>query len=259
MSPWDLLVIAAGFVGGAANVIAGGGSFLTLPALMAAGLPINIANGTNRLAILVQALLATREFRQAGHLDKRLFWALLPALTLGALVGAYAATLLNPNRLRWVIGLLFLIMGIQSVFSNLKAAQSPSQASAKLALTPQYSPLIRQMSLFAIGLYAGFLQAGATLWLVLAAAAFYKVDHLRANAVKLPLVLVFTIPALGLFLYAQQVDWYRGGLLCLGTVFGTHYGVKWTLKGGAQFIKKAITFVMLITGAVLLAQEFLAW
>lgn len=257
MNPWDLLIIAAGFIGGAANVIAGGGSFLTLPALMAAGLPINIANGTNRLAILVQALIATRQFKRSGHLDARLFWALLPALTLGAILGAYAATTLNPSKLRPIIGVLFLGMGLVSAVRDWRAKGKGNpdlQQGLQQVLLPQYSAPLRHLCLFAIGLYAGFLQAGATLWMVLAAVAFYQVDHLRANAVKLPLVLVFTIPALGIFLYAGQVEWYRGLLLCLGTVFGAHYGVKWTLKGGSTLVKRGVILVMLATGIILLSE-----
>ncbi len=257
MSAWDLLVIAAGFIGGAANVIAGGGSFLTLPALMAAGLPIASANGTNRLAILVQAVIATRKFKESGHLDRRLFWQLLPALVVGAAIGAYAATVMDPTSLRWLIGLLFLLMGgVNLIREQLQKPHPESETQKRKGSRITDSLWLRFLCIFAIGLYAGFLQAGATLWLVIAAVEFYRVDHLKANAVKLPLVLVFTLPALVLFIVADQVEWYRGFLLCLGTVFGTHYGVKWSLKGGANLIKKAVQIVMLMTGAFLLLQSY---
>ncbi|NJL27077.1 MAG: sulfite exporter TauE/SafE family protein, partial [Thermoanaerobaculia bacterium] len=75
-----LLLAAAGAVSGTLNVVAGGGSFLTLPILIFLGLPPGVANGTNRISILLQNAVAAWSFDRYGVLDRRsLVWAAVPA------------------------------------------------------------------------------------------------------------------------------------------------------------------------------------
>ena len=89
----------AGCVAGALNVVAGGGSFLTLPILIFFGLPPGVANGTNRVAILLQNVVASWGFHRHGVLDTRaILWAALPA-TAGAGLGAWAALVISDGRL----------------------------------------------------------------------------------------------------------------------------------------------------------------
>ena len=77
-----LALFAAGCVAGTLNVIAGGGSFLTLPVLIFLGLPAGIANATNRVAIFLQNVGAVWSFQRFGVLDTRsLLWAAVPATT----------------------------------------------------------------------------------------------------------------------------------------------------------------------------------
>ncbi len=84
-----ILLLVAGFGAGIVNALAGGGSFLTLTALVvAAGLPVDMANGTNRVAIVVQSLASAWTFQRSGQTELRLVLRLAPATIVGALVGA---------------------------------------------------------------------------------------------------------------------------------------------------------------------------
>ena len=85
------LLIPVGFVAGALNVVAGGGSFLTLPLLIFMGLPHNVANGTNRLAILIQTAGATAAFRRADVIPVSVMIRLGAAAVLGAGLGSTLA------------------------------------------------------------------------------------------------------------------------------------------------------------------------
>ncbi|HCH63803.1 MAG TPA: sulfite exporter TauE/SafE family protein, partial [Deltaproteobacteria bacterium] len=81
-----LLLLVAGFAAGIVNSLAGGGSFLTLTALVVAGgLPVDVANGTNRVAIVVQSLAAAWTFQRAGQTESLLVLRLAPATIVGAL------------------------------------------------------------------------------------------------------------------------------------------------------------------------------
>jgi uncharacterized membrane protein YfcA len=245
--PWDndtlwlFLLLPTGFVAGVINVLAGGGSFLTLPVLIAAGLPLPIANGTNRISVVVQGIFATASYHQKGEFDAALYKRLLPPLLLGALLGAFLATKIDPRHLRTVFGVLFLLMATV-LLVRAKQESAPS--------TKQHP--LRYPALFFVGMYGGFIQAGVGLWILLASTGLFAADTLKANSVKLPLTLTFTAPALLIFLQADAVRWIPGLVLALGTVLGTSVGVRLSIQGGAPLILRAVTVVLILTGVRLL-------
>jgi uncharacterized protein len=165
----------------------------------------------------------------------------LPALVLGAVVGAFSATFIDPERLRTTFGVLFLVMAV--------ALMTRSRWSKNSA--PRLHPL-RYPALFLVGVYGGFIQAGVGLWILLASTGLFAADAVRANSVKLPLTLTFTFPALLIFLHADMVHWIPGLILALGTVLGTFVGVRLSLRGGAPLIFRAVTVVLFATGLRLL-------
>ncbi len=234
---WHALLLPAGFAAGIINVLAGGGSFLTLPVLIAAGLPVHVANGTNRISVVAQGIFATTTYRKSGELDAQVVKLLLPALLLGACLGAWLATQIDPKSLERVFGVLFIAMACVLVVR--------SRLPIKKARPPH--PL-RIPALFLVGLYGGFIQAGVGLWILICATALFRIPALQANAAKLALTLTFTIPALCIFWYAGLVRWVPGTILAVGTVLGTMVGVKLTLQGGEKFILPAVTLVLVVTG-----------
>lgn len=241
---WEWLLIPAGFVAGVINVLAGGGSFLILPLLMATGLPLGLANGTNRIAVVLQALVATTSYLRRAPLDRRLFGAMFPPLAIGALLGAYLATQLDPKSLERVFGLLFLVMG--AVLLRGVGEKAPKR------LSPRLLRIFKLPALLLVGTYGGFLQAGVGLWIVVVAVSFFETDPVKANGVKLPLVLAFTIPSLFVFAQSGQLDVRRGLMLAIGTVLGALVGVRLALRGGRRLIMRATIALMWITGLVLL-------
>lgn len=250
-----LVLVPAGFVAGIVNVLAGGGSFLTIPLLMLSGVPVNVANGTNRVAVVLQAMVATHRYRTVGEFDAPLYKKLIVPMLLGALAGATLATRIDPARLQRVFGVLFLAMaGVLLAKGRLfqRARESAKTTGAAGRFFRNLPAAARHTIFFVIGMYGGFLQAGAGLWILLSSTALFGVDALRANTVKLPLIMTFTLPALLIFAWADQVDWLRGLLLALGTVGGTLVGVRLTLEGGAILILRAVTLVLFGTGLYLL-------
>lgn len=244
LSAFELLLVPVGFVAGIINVIAGGGSFLVLPVLVASGLSLGVANGTNRVAVLLQAFIATLSYARREPFDRALFGRLLPPLALGAAFGAVLATRLNPQSLARIFGILFIAMALVLHRSDALGALG--------ARFPRMSTRLALPCLLAIGIYGGFLQAGVGLWIVTAAATFFGADAVRANGVKLPLVLVFTLPPLVIFVSSDQVDIRRGVLLGLGTTLGALAGVRLAFQGGARLIQRATIVFMALTGLALL-------
>src|SRR5688572_19470840 len=111
-----LLLLASGIVGGALNVVAGGGSFLTLPVLILMGLPAGVANGTNRVGVLVQNAGAVWTFRRSGVWDPA--WALQAAIPsiLGAIAGTLVATWMHDDLFRRILSWLMIVMSLWTLW-----------------------------------------------------------------------------------------------------------------------------------------------
>ncbi len=100
MELWQLLLLATvGVVSGWVNVLAGGGSVLTLPVMILMGIPGPLANGTNRIGILVQNLAACSTFLTRGYADWRLGLGLALSSLPGAIMGAWIGT--SGKSKRW--------------------------------------------------------------------------------------------------------------------------------------------------------------
>lgn len=212
---------AAGFI----NTVAGGGSLLSLPALMLAGLPPTVANGTNRVMILIQSTAATQRFDQAGALCRRQAARLALPTLLGAGIGAYGATLTSDEALEPIIlGVLVVVALVFALRPSWVSAGGPPGDEM-----PTDGPAVWG-GLFVAGLYGGFLQAGVGFVLLTILAGMLRLDLARANALKVALVLPYTVLALIIFALADQVDWAVGLVLGLSSALGAWLGVRVALE-----------------------------
>ena len=222
-----LLLFAVGSVAGTLNVLAGGGSFLTLPVLLFLGLPAPLANGTNRVAILLQNAGAAWTFRRQGVLDLgSLAWAALPA-TAGAAVGAWLALDVGDLAFRRLLAVLMVVLSAVSLWSPRWAA---------VERRPSWAPL----AFFAVGVYGGFIQAGVG-FLVLAATTAAGLDLVRGNAVKVLSVLCWTTAALAVFAANGSVDWRLGAALAAGNFVGGLTGARLTVLKGHRWVRVVVT------------------
>ena len=240
------LVIAAGFLAGFINTFAGSGSLITLPMLIFLGLPANIANGTNRIAIIMQNAVAVGSFGQQKILDtKRGLILAIPAV-LGALVGAQIAVNLDEQAMRRVIGALMLVMLVIVLARPKRWLEGRPE---RLADRPGW---MQMLIFFAIGVHGGFIQAGVGIFLLAGLVLCAGYELVRANAVKLLIVLCFTPIALGIFIYHGQVQWYAGLIMGLGNMAGAWVASRMAVKRGAVFARWVLVAVLLIAGAALL-------
>lgn len=236
-----LLLLAAGIVAGAINVIAGGGSFLTLPILMFMGLPAGVANGTNRVGILLQNVGAVWSFQRHGLLDWRsLLWAALPS-TLGAVVGVWIALLISDESFKRVLALLMVSVALWTLWAPQgRSHHGPGARESKGARV-----LLVPMAFFLVGIYGGFVQAGVG-FLILAATTMAGFDLVRGNAVKVLTVLCFTVLALALFASSGRVDWLMGLTLAAGTVLGGLVGARLTILKGHRWVRGVVTATVIL-------------
>jgi len=227
-----LILFGSGLVAGALNVVAGGGSFLTLPVLIFLGLPPVVANGTNRVGILLQNAGAVWGFHRHRVLSWRwALWASVPAC-LGSLAGTWAALVVSDEAFTRILAFLMVGISLWSLLVPTEAGSRPKPASA-----PRTAALA--LAFFVVGVYGGFVQAGVG-FLVLAATSFAGLDLVRGNAIKVLAILLFTLLSLGWFAAEGKVDWPLGLVLAAGNVLGGLLGVHLTVLKGHRWVRGVV-------------------
>ncbi len=238
-----VLLGVAGVVSGFINTMAGGGSLLTLPALMLLGLPPDVANGTNRLSVLAQSVSGVWLFNRKGKLDKSAIGPVLAPTVLGSLVGALAASaapawVLKPVMLSIMVGIALLI-----------AVSSPRKQDD--GGKPKRFGLGTWLGMFGAGLYGGFIQAGVGFVLLAVLTTGLSFDLVRANALKLVCTMVFGVVALVIFSVAGQVRWAPAAALAVASVLGSQLGVRFALKVNPKVIRWLIVTCVTVSSIVL--------
>ncbi|NOY96190.1 MAG: sulfite exporter TauE/SafE family protein [Chlorobi bacterium] len=226
-----LAVIGVGLVAGFINTVAGGGSILTLPLLMFMGLPANVANGTNRVAILLQNVVGVQTFRKNKVINLTTDYKLAIPAIIGSVIGAFIAVDINEALLRKIIGFLMVLM-------LLIIAVKPDAWVKEQEGAVQPKPTILQYAIFFfIGLYGGFIQMGVGFFLLAGLVLGCGHNLVKANAIKVFIVLIYTAFALAIFLYNKQVDILTGLTLAAGNMAGAWAGAHFTIKGGAKYVR----------------------
>lgn len=223
-----VLLVLAGVAAGFINTLAGGGSLLTIPALIFLGLPSPVANGTNRIAILMGAVVSSERLYRKGKLEVREAGAAaIPAL-LGAVAGAFIGAEISEELFDTVLGIV-LILVVLTLFIR---KPTPSEEERVIA-----SPWLRIPAFFAIGIYGGFVQAGVGFLLIIAVTWLLGHDLVKTNAVKVFVVLFFSIVSLAIYAAYGRVVWHWGLLLGLGNMAGAWLGVRFAVTRGAAAVR----------------------
>lgn len=246
-------VIAAGFGCGFINTLAGSGSLITLPLLIFIGLPANVANGTNRVGVLIQNLVSAGSFRKQQVLDLRQGLMLATPAIFGSLFGAQIAVNLDEQMMRRTIGALMVVMLIIMLVRPNRWLENPTSPV-------QHRPGWGQLLLFfAIGIYGGFIQAGVGIFLLAGLVLSVGYDLIRANAIKVLIILCFTAFALVVFVINGQVWWGIGLLLASGNAIGGWVAARMAVERGAVFVRGLLIVVVVVSAAELLGLFDLLW
>ncbi len=238
------LMLLAGFAAGVVNTLAGSGSVFTLSVLLFAGLPANVANGTNRVGVILQNIVGVASFRKAGYLQKSDTHTFVIPSLLGALVGAWVAADIDKRQLEWVIGSVMLIMLPIIIFDPKKRLKTEQLHERKAGVWSW-------LTFGAIGFYGGFIQAGVGIFTLFAMIAFARVEMVRANAIKLVMVLVFAVPVLFVFIYFDQVRWGYGTVLALGQMGGAYVASRFAINHpqAGIWIRRLLIVMIIVTVA----------
>lgn len=230
-----VLLLAGGVAAGVVNTLAGGGTLITVPLLVLVGLSPNVANGTNRVAVLVQSVVATWAFHRRGYTGVRLSATVLPSGLVGAAIGAYLSTQLSGAAFRQIFGVAMLPLAAL-IFSRRKGLTTLGQEHRG---EPKGSVQLA-VAFFAVGAYAGFIQAGVGIIALAALTLIGGFDLRQGNAVKVFTVAVFTAVAVVFFALESQIALGHGLALAAATGLGGYLGTLAAVKRGDRWIRWAV-------------------
>ena len=229
--------VGAGFI----NVLAGGGSLLTVPALVFMDVPGPVANGTNRIAIIAQALTAVWAFFRRGYHNLKLSVSLAISLLPGAALGAYIGTGIDGasfNRL--LAGVMLVVMLVML----LEPKNNPTNIAPDRGTTPKRL-FVAHILIAIIGFYGGLIHVGIGFLIMPVLHRVARLDLIEVNMHKMAIILPYSLLALWIFARETGVLWLAGLALALGNSIGGWLGVHFAIKKGEKFIKIVFNLALL--------------
>lgn len=232
-----LALLTIGTLAGFINVLAAGGSMLTLPLLMFLGLPPQAANGTNRVSVALQSVSAVASFLRAGASHLGLSLRLSVPAVVGSLAGAWLALQTDDALFE---AILIAVMAGSALLMLLPQPRVATRPLTVERLTPAV-----YLAMFAIGLYGGFIQIGVGILFIVVLYRMLKIDLAQVNVFKVLIVLVYTLPALAIFLLNDQVRWGYGLTLAAGSMLGAWLAVKVNMSPRGALVVKWLTLAVI--------------
>jgi len=240
-----LLVSLVGVFAGTVNTIAGGGSLITLPALIFLGVPPMVANGTNRVGVMTQSFTAATSYHRKGLLDCRRCLRMFAPIAVGTLIGAWASAQLSDELFEKVIGVAMIcVLGLMLAKPKRWLSDRPASDPGPLWL--------RIPALVGVGFYGGFLCAGVGVVTLITLVLLEGMDLLRGNAIKVTLVGACTLLSLLIFVEQGLVAWDVAIALAAGSAVGGWLGSRLTMSWGPPLIRWVLIVVVLLSSGRLL-------
>jgi uncharacterized membrane protein YfcA len=234
-----LTLILLGFTTGVINTLAGAGSAITIAALMLSGMPASVANATLRVALLFQNIVGTISYKQ----QKVFTWKeglrfAIPA-TLGAVLGSIFAVNINDKLFERILGIVLILL----FFTML----SKTWTEGKVKKLTSRNKIIEFIIFFGIGAYGGFIQVGVGFMIIAACVLNGGLNLVKANAIKLFIVLCYTCISLAVFIFSDLIDWRVGLTLAVGNMTGAIIVSRLAVSWGPKVMRYIVLVILAIT------------
>jgi len=238
-----ILLFLAGIAAGFVNVNAGGGSFLTIPLLIIlGGLPATAANASNRVAILLQNIIAARNFRRYGFRDIRQGIKLGLSAMAGAVIGSMIALDVPENVFRTILSVIMVLALAVILHTNRK--KCAEHISEQLR-----HPVLQVFMFFFIGIYGGFIQAGTGYLVICSLSIIGGLSLVKTNSLKIIIIAAYLVPSILVFLLNGEIRWFPALVLAAGTSIGGWFGSTFAIRKGDRWIKIILVAAILVMAA----------
>ena len=232
------LLLIAGLGLGFANTLASSGSAISLPILLGLGMAPELANGTNRVAVLAGALIATISFARAGRIQWPIVIPLVAASSVGALIGVWISEVLSPSRMH------LAIIAAECVALALLLIR-PARWVEPSYVSPRVGPV--QLALvFLIGIWIGFIVLDGGTYLLVLLVLSVRFDLLGANAAKAAIMAGTSAVSLPVLAAGHHVEWAGASVLASGALVGGLVATRVALHpGAARWIYRFIVVILI--------------
>ncbi len=238
-----ILLFLAGIAAGFVNVSAGGGSFLTIPLLIIlGGLPATAANASNRVAILLQNVIAARNFRRHGFRDIRQGIKLGLSAMVGAVIGSMIALDVPENVFRTILSVIMVLALAVILHTNRKKCAEHIYQQLR-------HPVLQIFMFFFIGIYGGFIQAGTGYLVICSLSIIGGLSLVKTNSLKTIIIAAYLVPSVLIFLLNGEIRWFPALVLASGTSIGGWFGSTFAIRKGDRWIKIILVVAILVMAA----------
>lgn len=238
-----VILILSGLIVGFINTMAGGATIISLSVLTWLGLPLTVANGTNRLAIIFQTLTSVSHFQNSHLIDWRKSIRVGIPTVIGSVLGSLIAVKLNEDIIRASFVVIMIIM-LGFILFKPSLWLKGNAVLLELPVKKWNYPVF-----FIIGVYGGFMHVGVGYYLLAAIVLGLGFDLMRANVLKNLLVLMYVPFSLIIFIINDQVMWKYGLVHAIGNVIGAFVASRLAIKKGSEIIRWVLVVVITILTA----------
>ena len=236
-----LVLVISGVIVGFINTLAGGATIISITTFMVLGLPLPMANGTNRVPVVLQNLTSCVTFFRKRLLDMRTGVRLAVPTIVGNVAGSQIASTVDEGVFRICLGVVLLMVLGFMAFSSEKRLKGSGERGGPIVIRPWH-----YVWFLAIGFYSGYIYVGLGYLILAVAMMSMKLDLVRANALKGFIVLVSTPFALAVFILNGQVNYLYGLVHAVGNVIGAYVASAYAVGWGVRFLRLFMVVVTIV-------------
>ena len=233
---------ASAFLAGAINSIAGGGTLLTFPALLAVLSPV-MANGTSTVALVPGSLAGAWGYRQDVQHPPRLLWWLFGPSLVGGLIGTILVTRTDEHYFEMAVPWLILLASALFSLQPLVAKMTKNQAVASTTDYSRRQLILLSCAQFLVGIYGGYFGAGIGILMLSALAYMGLRDVHEMNALKTILAVLMNGVAAIWFTMEGKVNWSYALPMAISAIAGGYIGARLSLRFKSASVRKFVIVV----------------
>jgi uncharacterized membrane protein YfcA len=237
-----LILFASGAAAGFINIMAGGGSVLTIGIMILLGIEPIVANGTNRIGVITGTLAGAATYKSEKFTDIKTSFLLGIWAIPGAIAGSLFSVHISNQLFQKILSSVMIFILITLLLPQKKIGQTTERLKKSNLIYP---------AMLLIGFYGGFIQIGVGFILMAAFRHLMQYDLLRVNMHKTFVVLIYTLPVLIIFGMSGKINWFYAIAISVGNAAGSYFSVKLALKKGEKVVK-----IVLIIAILLMAIKF---
>lgn len=254
ISWWEYGQYGAYFVLGAVvsliNSIAGGGSTLSLPIMIFLGMPATVANGTNRVGLIIGNLSSVYNLAKHGYLNKKIFIQLLIPTIVGSVIGVCFLIKIGDKTLQAILAAVICLVVIMSRLRKDVLGKPPINPPDKLTWKGAIGFAL-------VAIYGSIVQVGVGFVQIFSLTRYTGLDAIHVNALKNCLTTVFLIISMAVLAINDKINWPIAVVMAVGASCGGYFGSSLQRKKGNKFVERFISVCSLALAAYLIVDLIL--